>query len=1266
MRKSAPQKGGQWVWLVLLMAATVTVEPATIVSERSNLVSRNGRIYSNKTITVRCTQSDFGNPFIFTNLNSATNLTETINVTCGAPRISYSGNVVGQVPRNGKIVRREAPILRDPTRYDPEFVDGLNIEDQIKAIAGNADRGLLFWPAVIGVGIAGAAIAGAVMGGIALTKLGDLDAVPRAEFDQYVGTVNNLKVKLEDYNNKSKSWENNIINAFQNVSRSVDLINLEFEVVQSQFNATLAQMVIKEGTYNQSLRTIEAESVAQRAALDATNDKILDLTNTVAALTGAGNATLRQTMEIVNNFSVAVQSTLDSMQVLSDERMAAIDGRLLALSRALRQTQAWIREVTLRTTTRRHLTRLMLAAIQTTQANPDGFEPFLDDLGTQPASELGLYGTMAIDRQYLTYAYSSSGTLYAKQVELTYLCDTMFILNQATSYTSKRELTTYLGPVGCDDNVPGSCTCWAFLTERRCPVNASLLTEAVWLNRTTVNQSWCTSAMSVTRNEDQFFSGASLLDAMGSTICPDVFNGTARVATSMQRFTTDVAYYAVPGCTMLPFVLFETSPANVFDALFNQLVESYSRAILRSEVYMDYIDGKIPLNISVAQQPFSRVYGQNAEILEAAFMAYSPEMLNVSKYTNPSISTTVTVKVDNVTRNQSDIALSLPIGFVLEANLKFVGDPFSSTFVYDVDNEDLPLSPTASTREGSITYHMCLNMSVNCTLAQWRFENEATFNHYQGDNVAEIYRRQVNGALKRCNGTGYAQSGSVCIIMDNFFLEPAENGLVLEPREASYEVDIFLQEGLLTVIEFSDCPAAEVIPVSASGVVLALSNNRAVSIIVAIVEDNPNSGCDRTLNNVVVGAGLTYRHFVPACVNGGVTLASVFRYEGTDLIACEAAANLNVTINRPQFIQTQGAADALYVDAQTVAITDKTSLDLFKAMNELTYMVQQTLVATATMVHSTGLPIVNASYDLFNQIMSNATQIRDEIETLILTNRNRTALNISGLLDDMDSRLATERSRYDNLTNTSIALLNALRAESFNLSTSIAVLIEAKDELQRSRDAYVNATNVYLDAEVNLFGRILDSIDDFTDGGMGLKFLNGLVNVIKTGVGTVYDGVKTLVGDVVELGLKVLGGALGIFAGGLGMIVFIIIVVAAGIGFLGFIFVLIKLRGMLFGAGSIGAAASNPEVQAFLQNLTNNPKFKAELVRLGYDPALAPSIAMPTPTAAPTAGELRSRGRRTVAKPPTRSGYMAINIHDDPAEIERGLQSIERLSSRID
>lgn len=1242
---------------MLLLATYNMVEPATIVSERSNLVSRNGRIYSNKTITVRCTQSDFGNPFIFTNLNSATNLTQSINVTCGAPSVSYTGNVVGRVPANGKIVRREAPILRDTSRYDPEFADGLNVTDAIKATAGNADRGLLFWPLVIGVA-AGAGLAGGILGGYAFSQFGGNNPVPRAEFNEYVNTVNNLKTTLADYNNKSVAFENSIHDSFSSLNRSTALAVQEFNLTQQQFASTQNQLKLSEASYNESLRSIATASDSQRLALINTQENLVNLSAQVQALTGAGNATLRQTVEIINNFSVTVDATLSAMQIIGDERMVAIDTRLLALSRSLRQSQAWIREVMLRTTPRRHLTRLMLAAIQSTIVNVDGFKPFLEDLGSQPASELGLYGTMAIDRQYLTYAYTSSGTLYAKQVDLTYLCDTMFVLNQATSYSSKRELLTYMGPDGCDDNVPGSCTCWAFLREVRCPVNASLLSTAEWTNRVTLNQSWCTSALSTTRAEEQFFSGKGLLDAMGSTICPNVYNGTARVASSLQRYSIDVNYYAVPSCNMIPLVLFETAPANAYDALMNQLVDSYGKAVLRSEIYMDYIDGKIPLNISTNPQPFTRVAGQSAEIIEAAFMAYSPSMLNVSKYTNPSIATTVTVKVDNVTRNQSDIALSLPIGFVLDPILKFVGDPFSSTFVYDIDNEDIPLSPTASTREGSVTYPMCLNLTVNCTLAQWRFENEATFNHYQGDNVPEIYRRQVNGLEKRCNGTGYAQSGSICVIMDNFFLAPAVSGLTLEPREASYEVDIFLQEGLLTVIEFSDCPAAEVIPVSASGVTLALTNTRAVAIIVAIIEDNPNAGCDRTLNNVVVGAGLTYRHFVPACVSGGVTLASVFRYDGTDLIACEAAANLNVTINRPQFIQSQGAADALYVDTQSVVVTDQLSLNLFKSMNELTKLVQESLAATATMVHSTGLPIVNASYDQFAVIMSNVTQIRSDIENLLLTSRNRSALNVSGILDNLAVQLASERAIYNNATNASLAVLNALRAEQFNLSTSIAVLIAAKDELQLSRDAYVNATNVYLDAEVNLFNSILNSIDDFSSGGIGLKFLTGLVNVIKSGVGTVYNGVKTLVTDVVKFAIKALGGALGILAGGAGFIIFIIIIVVAGLGLMGVLFIAFKLKGLLFTGGTSAAALADPEVQAFIQNLRNNSTFRAKLGEMGYNSSIALPAPPPPPPAAAPAGAKRRRTRQV----PTAGGgnHTYSQLETNESELVLRVRALER------
>ena len=87
------------LWLLVFAVLAVDAQTLKIMSQRQNAYALNGRMYQNNTITVQCTDADFG-VYRFATITKGDGSTVQLGVLCSPPVYSYELEEVGRVPRD--------------------------------------------------------------------------------------------------------------------------------------------------------------------------------------------------------------------------------------------------------------------------------------------------------------------------------------------------------------------------------------------------------------------------------------------------------------------------------------------------------------------------------------------------------------------------------------------------------------------------------------------------------------------------------------------------------------------------------------------------------------------------------------------------------------------------------------------------------------------------------------------------------------------------------------------------------------------------------------------------------------------------------------------------------------------------------------------------------------------------------------------------------------------------------------------------------------
>lgn len=1141
-----------------LVVVVTTAQAYTILSERDNLVSINNALRQNKTITLRCTRSDFGVPLNLTVLSSVDNSSIPVQINVSATDITYDTQIPGYVPRHGRLERVQCCLARDGSRYNPEnpapeptFSDFNGVENQtwsggtsLQAVHDAHQYSLQEYrpPTARKLQFLGIALGGLLLVNEFFCFMkcpGKVDKWDPSLFDDFKNQSNNRLALLEQQNLAAQAWQNATNDNIVRLTLGLSDVRDTFATLNSTVGLLQERTSVNEQMFNASRVAIENEIGYMRSSLVGVNQAVANVTSFVTQLVGAQNDTLRLAMNYTERSLQNVQSTLTDMQNALLDRITKADERLRSLTDLVFRLSGQVREAVLNFEAQRCLTRKIQARIEDIQ-NEGLYVPFLENLGQQPASSLGPYRAVLIDAINLRYGFTFSGSYYLRRKIFTLECDTGFYLNRASDAMSWRDILENLGPLNCDPLQFGDCSCWITITSKQCATNQSKITSGI-LNSSLafdLNASMCTSAIS---NDAvvTITSPNGILDYLrGQCLAEPFLTNTSAVLGG----TLVAATYSVPHrsdmCDMILNKVFSNSQLNFVALMFDHWSNAYGIAVTRKDVYSRIVDGILPLNLTIKEEQFTRLKnGQPARCWNSYFMTYSTDWLPVYLFSNPRLSNTVSMKIGNgnVTTKTSDVSISQPYSFLLPSEPRIIGNPYSTTAVYDVDYEDFPLGATASGRLGKATYPMVPYSNMTNNLTAWRWWWGVDFEHNLGDNTAELYKRNVTGGF--CDRIDYVTTSSWCALKDRFFFFQRNNTLVANAYDEVLQVTLTIPQGTVIANTFSDCPVAEVTPISGTQTMVKLSNNQAVPIVVAIVE---SGACSRTFPSITVGAGLSYEHLVPVCSTGnGQVFLTVSKYVGSDLEACASISGLNVTVNRAVLLNVRGVPDLRYVNEFTITDVDRLATSNALATSEIYRLLGTTLVAMLEGFQAATIVLPNKTYADVSGILYDLNQTQYATFERLANLTGRSQFNLTALsapyqaqLDDINLRQAELNKRFSE--------------QLANLTARVGNTTDIIQNLQTLLGAYQALQNAVVDAERNttaslqrLLGNISASLTQLTQkDSTGFNLFSALGDVIEdvvdgtidigSDVGKVFYKLAKGIVDLAEKGAK---GFLGIGAG---------------------------------------------------------------------------------------------------------------------------------------
>lgn len=1148
--------------LLLLFFATIA-HGATIVSERLNLIAQDGKLYQNKTLTVQCSRSDFGTPVNLTITNSVTNVTSYVIINCSSPRITYLGGTSPQayIPRDGRLQSMEYCMSRDFYRHEslvPEvnhteggtfdswgngglslqshnpdhhwslkmqprepqphtdhftFKQRYRLNGRLLRPLENRDihphvamprphhvsrlLGFGFRSAVALIGFAGG-IAGGFLGA-ELSGRGGSGLDP-AYFENFRAKAEGYIKDLQAANNATQQWQNQTTGLLTNLTLAYEDSKVLYDQIGREFNITRDNLENQQAIFNATSRALDAEIADSRSRTDNLYNTVLNLSSVIDELTGAGNQTLQRAMNYTRS---SFQSATDAMYAIRDalvERMANTDSRLRALARMVNQVTGSVREAIIKLQTLRALTRLAQLSLYDL-ANEGTYTPFLSDLGQQPAEDLGFYRSVLIDSVRTHYGWTNGGNYYLRTSMFVLECDITFILARVEDFMTWREALDNIGPPGCNKSLTGDCACWMTVQSSYCTSNESMVNSTM-VNNTrylVLNSTYCTSSVTYDANQT-FYAAQDILDYFG-TKCTDepILTNTYAVISST-IFT--VSYYMRQDntvCSMLVNIVFMTQPNYVW-SIFYFWELGYGEMVRKKDIYSHYLDGLIPNNLTIVEEPFVRRDSIDMSCWTAYYMAYSTDWLPVYRYINPVVNTSVSVAINGTTvLTTSDVLVATPTNFILEAEMRVTGNPVSSSSVYDIPENELSLTPTAQSRLGKPTYPMVPCEACN-NLTYWRSINGIPFDHRFGNTMAEYFKRNVSSNF--CNGTSKSGEGTWCTRKDNFFFYLNGSALVAEPYSATYLVTVIVPEGQVVANQFSECPVVSIDPMSGSWTQVHLFNPTGQSIRVAVVE---TGDCTRSFLDINIGSGKTYEHLVPTCVAGsGQVAMTVSRYIGSELTSCENITGLNVTVDRTNLIELRAVPDTRYVNERSVTEVDNTAYSLAETMRSILDLLGGMVVTNYASLQSITVQVPDEVYVNYSSILAQIKLIANQTEARLINDTARAVFNLTnitqpfydritsniaalnGIIDLYNTTLTTYKGRVVNVTDVLQLLEYALSNATYYQNR----LVESTENMTLALIAFAGNVSHQLRNRGSLFGDLLSGLKDaFEEAKDGVEWL---------------------------------------------------------------------------------------------------------------------------------------------------------------------------------
>ena len=1165
------------LWVLVLWWASA--EAATILSRSPVVDVIDGVVQRTQTIVIQCTAADYNQATNFA-ITLANGTNATLTATCGQVEYTIGMTQAGVVPRQVRTVSRELCSLWSSALANETTATILGSAPTTTG-GGPAGRRLLYSGMdflddvedfAVGTACGNPVTAGAVEvathrcsggGGVSQEQL---DAL-RVQQENFVNASNNRLGKLEAFMEVSKEWDHAIkanteatAAVTRNLSAAIQSTDARF-TAQGQVNANMNSV-------------INAMRIAQRTDMERIDTNFQDIRNQMASVSQSLQA------QIIGEFnrSYLAISTLQGQLVgainaVRTEAETAFDNayqRERVIIRGLRDAISTMGRMHHRYDDTRAFTRMFLDGIA---ALPAGITPFLHTLGSEPGEQQATW-RQNVESVHLLYA---SGGL-AHSLTFSYTCNARYLVNNLQGWYTWKDFVETMGPVGCDTNAPSgstACSCWASVYHESCQVAAGAQSQPSWYNNLTLDASTCTGAISSTSNE--YFVGSDLLNQL-SLFCDNA--GAQQVlvgAMAMQRVLNytnapaacDISYKNLQGAsdgTGLPFLVL---------ALWER---AYAFTAMNVQTLMDYFDGVLPSGISFRDQPFQRRNGQSGTCTQGALTAISAaNLLPVYRLDPQDVSVTASATVSGMPAVSASAGLiGATVTSVLpEGGAAVVGDPRSNTTIYDIPNSLVSLSGVASVRENSATYFLMPNAST-MTIAAWESMYHTVFNHFAAGNSPSLYETPVNSVTGECTGRGadsleplYIGSGSWCdtralYSVQSIAGQPLKFKAVPRARAGStagtYTFTVTIPEGDITQQLVSACPTQSW-QATASGALVTLTNARGTAVLVDLVINEGLGGdfCEASYPSLTVPGGGSVTQTIMRC-NGGLSQELVLYRRTSDGGRSRCSSAYVNTTSAAHYQADTGNAAASVVSFQSITQADRTTDALSRLFLIMQNLLMDNVVAQFTAFRSLGLPLDNSSYVGFLERVGNLTA--DFNRTL----GERPPLT---LYNDSFSQQAFEEYQRNAAANAAAieAARQAFLAAMANVTRSldeqdktVQGLNETLARLDAAREAYVESERRFTRALNNLTQGIVDTFAQLKEGRRDGLF-GDLFNALGDVFTTVWDEAKSAATGIWKEVKDMVDDAKSIFSGVTGMIMAIIMIIVAGVAFIGVLYLYKQMRG---------------------------------------------------------------------------------------------------------
>lgn len=1136
-----------WLLVFAILAIVADAQTLKILSQRQNAYALNGRMYQNNTITVQCTDADFG-VYRYATITKGDGSTVQLGVLCSPPVYSYELEEVGRVPRDTRFDAVAYCLTADELKVNASATAALLDRTSASAVIGSSlrKRKLLedhnrhtlrpYRKAAAGTALKFAAaagfdiffgFAGGVAGGAAycrglagggcasVASVEDL----KAKYETLDGSVTTLSQRLDVFQGNF----NNLTNKYQEMFINT---NNRFETVEAMFNNSISAVQSSLDYVNGTNELLRRQSqdlqynfqLLQAQAIT-TDANLADLASTLSGGISGVSAQLANFIALQNNVTRDMHLRLTNVSTISAANLVELRSQMISLTRNLQFQINTIRDQLRETQARRAVAAFMQARLLDVLA--EGYTPFTFDLGIPPSSSSNpaVWRTL-LETHRLLYVRDNLG-LTAQMVDISYFCDTKSIIDLNVPLTSSTDFFSAMGPAGCNATLQRGCQCWIVTQRSSCSTSNARVTQGTWLQNNTLwtgdASAVCSGAITVntavTHNTLSGFLGVM------ADVCNDgtfVNASTIRVISGQLLRVANVPYNPLVCPMALDTIndLVNTDISFIY-TMIGYLQISFTVVLSNANYYSQLLYGQSPSGLTTIEDPLVVVNGTEARCLTTGMISFdtTSPLLPVYRLRFVSATSSVTVKLDGVvTSVVTDATISVPADIILPATeTAVVGDPADSSQIWNIPDSELSLSPVGTARKGHITYPIATSLS-DLTAEAWQERNKETFNHFDSTATAAYYRRTINGT-GMCSGNSLPGEGSWCTVRRDFAVSAAVGGFTLSPRTgtgATVIPQLIIPDGAITSVIFSDCPTITLGQKNPGVATLSLTNSRPdVDITVAILLSGQ---CTTTVPSFVVPKLETRDYLIPQCISNidSTRTVRVARYDSElNLVTC--GNTTNITIARDTFITTYSTPDLISQNISRMLAQDQAALQNLNASTSQALVIASVITTIPAIFKSYGVSLPPETVDALAALITELQAVQTRLAVQANTTRDASLRNFTALYDEFTPRLNNALNDGLLALNASKTLLLQLAAQNVNASSILADIIVLTNQTQAAladlSDAlklFANATRDFALTTLNTFAE-MNQGSDFSLLDPFLDFMGNAIRATGNGLSGAVD-----------------------------------------------------------------------------------------------------------------------------------------------------------------